>query len=496
MLWFMLVIVISPAVVAAQAATCDSELLDFALETLGETCAGLDRNTACYGNNAITVTFVPNVEPTPFTVPSDQLPLASLDTLVTADYDPALAEWGIAVMNVQANLPGTLPGQGVVMMVIGGAEITNDSPDAQPMQAFTFRSGVGQGGCEAAPALLAVRSPEDVTVELTMNGLDFSLGSTMFLLDNGDDTFTVVLTEGTFTLADGTTVSAGEALDLIVDPATNVITSYGTPRAATPEEQGLGGTITPLLETVVPPQALYTVQPGDNLFRIALNNDTCVSALARANGIPQSQVRNVAVGRVLVIPDDTGCGALVNDIAPPPGAAVPPATTDTNTDTNTEVVTVDCSGFGVQSPVSGLAYNAQTFFWSGVDAASYYSLTLNEAGSLVASAAVEAPTTSATLDLSDFDRTVNTYTWSVTAFAADGTALCSATSPAMQRSWGEPEQDNDGDDKYGSVIPNDAITVQHTDTAQQRQGALMGASLMLTVGGVFAFGLLGVRRQD
>lgn len=500
MLWFALVITVSPAVVAAQA-VCDSALLDEALAQLGNTCADMDRNMACYGNNAVAVTLVPSAAPVTFSQPTDQLELAILDTLTTATYDPASEEWGIAVLNVQANLPGTLPGQGVVMLAIGGAELTNDSPDAQPMQAFTFRSGVGQGSCEAAPSLLAIRSPENVTVQLTMNGLDFTLGSTLFVVDNQDGTYTAVLTDGQMTLADGTTLNAGEALDLTVDPATNAVTGQGTPRAATPGELALTAAITPLLETVAPPQVLYTVQPGDNLFRIALDNGTCVSALARANGIPEDQVRTVVAGRVLVLPDDSGCGPLVNDV---PGGDVPVlvVTATPNPvapvapEAPGEVVPVDCSGFGLVAPLSGLAWGAQTFYWNGVDAAGYYAVTLTHSGEGVLSTAVQAPATSTTVDLSDLPRSVETYTWAVTAHAADGTVLCSATSPALLREFGEPGNDNDQDDGYGAFVPQDTITARHLVADAQRRELLLGASLMLMVGSVVAFGALGARRED
>ncbi len=487
MLWFMLVMVVSPVIVTAQG-VCDSALLNEALTRLGDTCTSLERNTACYGNTSVEVTFVPAAAQVPFAQPADQLPLATLDTLITGAYNADLNEWGIAVMNVQANIPGTVPGQGVMMLVLGGAELTNDSPDAQPMQAFTFRSGVGQGNCETAPSLLAVRSPQNITVGLTMNGLDFTLGSTLFVLDNQDGTMTAVLTEGIMTLSDGKSLQRGEAFDMTLDPDTDTILAVSVARAATPEELALTNTVLPLLDEVAPPplEVLYTVQPGDNLFRIALNNGTCVSALARANSIPASQVRTVSVGRVLVIPDDTGCGSLVNDIPAPPPVVPPPPETD---DPDDETITVDCSGFGLRSPLSGLAYKSQTFYWNGVDGASYYELKLEQLGGLVASAAVQAPTNNATFDLSTIERSVDPYTWTVTAYDAEGNPVCSATSPALQREFGDPDNDDDQDGGYGTYLPDDTITVRHVEETQQRRGMLMGASLMFMVGGVMAFGV-------
>ncbi|MFW5692237.1 MAG: LysM peptidoglycan-binding domain-containing protein, partial [Chloroflexota bacterium] len=60
-------------------------------------------------------------------------------------------------------------------------------------------------------------------------------------------------------------------------------------------------------------QTTYTVQPGDNLFRIALRFGTSVDALAAANGI--TNVRLIYVGQALVIPSTT---------TPPPQTPPPP----------------------------------------------------------------------------------------------------------------------------------------------------------------------------
>ena len=59
----------------------------------------------------------------------------------------------------------------------------------------------------------------------------------------------------------------------------------------------------------------YTVQPGDTLFRIALQFGTTVSAISQANNITNPSL--IFVGQVLVIPGGTG------DTPPPPQAPPP-----------------------------------------------------------------------------------------------------------------------------------------------------------------------------
>ena len=55
-------------------------------------------------------------------------------------------------------------------------------------------------------------------------------------------------------------------------------------------------------QSETPAQATYTVQPGDNLFRISLRYGTTVAALKAANGLTSDVIY---VGQTLVIPDQT-----------------------------------------------------------------------------------------------------------------------------------------------------------------------------------------------
>jgi hypothetical protein len=50
---------------------------------------------------------------------------------------------------------------------------------ATPMQAFYFSTGLGQSRCAEAPNLLLVQGPNSVRVNLTVNGVDITIGSTI-----------------------------------------------------------------------------------------------------------------------------------------------------------------------------------------------------------------------------------------------------------------------------------------------------------------------------
>ncbi len=77
----------------------------------------------------------------------------------------------------------------------------------------------------------------------------------------------------------------------------------------------------------------YTVQPGDNLYRIALRFGTTVAAIQAANGLTSTVIR---VGQVLKIPGAGGSsGSVPTATKAPSGGATPVPTTASNPGTYT-----------------------------------------------------------------------------------------------------------------------------------------------------------------
>lgn len=113
--------------------TC-SALVERALAEVGNNCGGLGRNAACYGYTRVSASFTQEFEAGYFSDPADIAELLTLKTIATAPLNEASGEWGVAVMNVQANLPTTLPGQSVTFLLLGDAQVENAVP---PEQAFT-----------------------------------------------------------------------------------------------------------------------------------------------------------------------------------------------------------------------------------------------------------------------------------------------------------------------------------------------------------------------
>ncbi len=301
-----------------------------ALEEVGQNCAGLGRNSVCYGFNRVDATFTDIQDATVFSSPADQVGIDVLETLATAPLDMAEEEWGIAVMNVQANLPDILPGQGITMLLMGDVELENAAPSTpaetvepltitnvdwlnlrtrpsqranvlisipprttlltdgtdetgdwlrvvyenrlgwvnrqfissdthletllqvptQPtgsMQAFFLRTGITGVSCEEAPpSMLLIQSPNNMTVSLNINGVAFSIGSTIGIQAAEEtDTMYIGVFDGHAQFEDSTRVEAGYTVEFALDESGIAQSGPENLRRFTQEElrsfQGLEG---------------------------------------------------------------------------------------------------------------------------------------------------------------------------------------------------------------------------------------------------------------
>jgi len=98
------------------------------------------------------------------------------------------------------------------------------------------------------------------------------------------------------------TPQAEEPTETPTEPPTEAAaTATPLPTAtATTEPATAVPTVAPTATTAPAGPTTYIVQPGDNLFRIALRHGTTVEAIAAANGIANPQL--IYVGQELVIP--------------------------------------------------------------------------------------------------------------------------------------------------------------------------------------------------
>lgn len=108
-----------PAPVFAQSgSTCDA-LVSEALELVANNCVALGRNEVCYGHATVSATLTDDSYF--FEVPGDIIPVTALEAIITRPVDPELGEWGIALMDIQADLPNAE--DGMRMVLFGGVEL-------------------------------------------------------------------------------------------------------------------------------------------------------------------------------------------------------------------------------------------------------------------------------------------------------------------------------------------------------------------------------------
>jgi hypothetical protein len=113
------------------------DLIQDAIAPLEDLCNRLDRNAACYGHNRVDATFWQEQEGLIFSQPSDRVPLRELQMLATAPLDVSSELWGLALMNLQADLPGTLPGQAVTFLLMGDVTLENDVAPEEAVEPVT-----------------------------------------------------------------------------------------------------------------------------------------------------------------------------------------------------------------------------------------------------------------------------------------------------------------------------------------------------------------------
>ncbi|MEZ4671073.1 MAG: LysM domain-containing protein [Anaerolineae bacterium] len=178
----LLLLACSIAAVHAQSADCP-DIVEQALKPVGSVCDPLNRNAACYGSNSVnTVTVAPQPENF-FSAPGDMSELQAFREIHPQPMDAIAKTFGVAVLNIQANVPNTLPGQAVLFMLVGDARLTNevspDSTDQTPFQSFYFLPSAGGLNCYESEPILTIQSPGNIAVTMHFNGVDteFSPGT-------------------------------------------------------------------------------------------------------------------------------------------------------------------------------------------------------------------------------------------------------------------------------------------------------------------------------
>jgi hypothetical protein len=150
--WFVLFWALGvPALVLAQADSCPN-IVQKALTAVDQSCQSTGRNQACYGNVLLTANPQPNVTDFNFQKAGDITDLAKIKDISLSELDAQTDVWGVALMRLQANLPDTLPGQNVTMLLFGNVQITNAATSDQPAPVLLNATPTRNANVRAAPS--------------------------------------------------------------------------------------------------------------------------------------------------------------------------------------------------------------------------------------------------------------------------------------------------------------------------------------------------------
>ncbi len=116
-------------------------IVESALAATDESCAATGRDQACYGHTLVEAEPQPGVENLVFEREGDVTGVAALARLRTAAMDMAAGTWGVALLRIQADLPETLPGQNVTMILVGDVQMTNVGGLAPALAQVTVMTG-------------------------------------------------------------------------------------------------------------------------------------------------------------------------------------------------------------------------------------------------------------------------------------------------------------------------------------------------------------------
>ncbi len=172
---------------AQNSASCQL-LIDRAIQASGNYCGETNSNKVCYGNTTIKAELVPDATER-FSERGDIITVNELRRLSASPLKLDTNEWGIAVFKLIANLPRSLPGETVTMVVFGNATLDNNNVNSESLESFYFSSELGQISCEKVPFDgLMINSPDGSGLRFNINGSELTLmgSASIKAINNGD----------------------------------------------------------------------------------------------------------------------------------------------------------------------------------------------------------------------------------------------------------------------------------------------------------------------
>jgi Bacterial SH3 domain len=119
------------SVLSAQSSTCET-IIHQAFQTMGQLCTSAGGSSACFGHSAEAI-FADGGSGT-FAQAGDTVDLSAVQSIQTLPLDTSADQWGLALLNVPANVPLAMSETGLKYILIGDSQIENA---VAPKDAFT-----------------------------------------------------------------------------------------------------------------------------------------------------------------------------------------------------------------------------------------------------------------------------------------------------------------------------------------------------------------------
>lgn len=222
------------------------ELIDRAMQASDDSCDQMGSNQVCYGNNTLLAELIAGTA-SRFSQRGDRVSVADLKRLAASPLSLASEEWGIAVFKVMANLPRSLPGETITMVVFGNTTLDNPSNN---LQTFYFSSALGQIECDQVPFDgLMITMPDGTGVSFIINGAEMTLMGNASITAARNGSMEVSMFSGSASVTVNgqyQIVTAGQSTSMALGgpDGTTAISPPSPPQPLSPEDLTLACTMT------------------------------------------------------------------------------------------------------------------------------------------------------------------------------------------------------------------------------------------------------------
>jgi hypothetical protein len=371
---FFVLILMVFSTVAAQDEVCTA-IIQEALAVVGEACAATGRNQACYGNIQLAVTPREGAAAFTFDQPGDLIDITDVQTLRLSALDTDDSTWGVALMQLQANLPATLPGQNVTFLLFGDVEMENAVETSAPLTTIEASAGgeinVRSGPSTNASIAGSLASGETVTV----NGRNAD-STWLRIVIPDSDSLGWVRADLVTTQGDMSTLAVVEADDLEL-PFTPMQAFYfrtgltGTTCTEAPPDgiliqtpEGAGEIVLRAndVDIQLGSTAYLRAQPGDTMSVSVLEGQGVVTANGSSVTLPEGTWTEIPLSDDLIPTgapgaprpyDDTTLQTLPIEVLPREIVIAPPADEATMTPDDGDAGSADTGGSGLVGIVPG-----------------------------------------------------------------------------------------------------------------------------------------------